>query len=44
MVKRKSASKAKNLTTTGNKLNKQLMLVSIKYMAEQNVAEKKKNN
>ena len=31
-------------TTTGNKLNKQLMFVSIKYMAEQIVAEKKKNN
>jgi hypothetical protein len=41
--KRKSTSKAKMpTTTTGNKLNKQLMFVSIKYMAEQIVAEKKK--
>ncbi len=32
------------MPSTGNKLDKQLMLVSIKYIAEQIVAEKKKNN
>jgi len=54
MVKRKSgaikvtcsakkSAKASSCSISANKLNKQLMLVSVNYIAEQIVMEKKKN-
>ncbi len=43
-TKRRNATKAKKSSRSSDHLSKQLMLVSVKYIAEQVVQAKRKNN
>jgi hypothetical protein len=43
-TKRRNATKAKKPSRSSDHLSKQLMLVSVKYIAEQVVQAKRKNN